>query len=213
MREVATAIFWKLHSAFLRNERDRAHVLLGMFGNEVGKSDLSTIIGPHVKRYEWMRLSIESGTFARFHGEPCGVPTYHAPAAEDDQREADFNRTVVRERVKLFNCLGIQPKSGMLAEFEMGEFGRCDFVVREGRMWHAIESKIGEAGFASVAQIDKYRIALELDMCLGMYDRVEAAVLARGFSPYVSSELSRHGVRMVAHDGTLDRLRWLNGQP
>jgi hypothetical protein len=182
-----------------------------MFKDELGQDRIESVIGPHAERYEWMCQAIENGSFARFHGGGYGDPEIQAPAAPQDGLEADFNRLVIRERSKLYRCLGIDPKASILAEYDMGEFGRCDFVVREGRRWHCIESKWGTAGHDVISQIDKYRTALELDFCMGMHDYVEAVVLARGFPPYVGAELSRCSVRMVTHDGTLDSLRCING--
>jgi hypothetical protein len=85
----------------------------------------------------------------------------------------------------------------------------CDFLVREGRTHHVIEVKAGGTPSDVVSQIDRYRIGSELEMTMGLHDRVTATVIAERFSPYVAMELSRLSVRMVTHCGTPESLRLL----
>ena len=210
MKQIAIVIFWRLHSAFLKNDRDKARMFLAMFQDEVKQDSINDILGVHTERYEWIRQSIENNSFSRFHGGGYEMPDQYPIALPDNKKESEFNTLVVRDRNKLYKCLGIENKASILREFDLGEYGRADFVIFEGRKRHCVESKIEEATFAILGQVDKYRIALELDLCLGMYDYVEAVVLARSFSPYVAAELSRNCIKMVVHDGTLDNLRWIN---
>lgn len=212
MRTVAHAIYWKLHAAFLKNERQVATNMLGMLEDEAKYCDLKQEIGAvHHSRYLLIRDSVRSGTFARLYGMGAEPPMNYDGYVKEDLAgdEADFHRNIMTQqgRAKLFECLGIDFWATMLHEVEMGPYGRCDFIVREGRTWHCVEVKMKEAKSSVVSQIDKYRLATELDMCLGLHDRVNAVVVAQTFSPYVAGELSRLSVTMVKHDGSIESLR------
>lgn len=210
-RGSAHAIYWKLHTAFLKNERTRAAMLLGMLEDEAKHVMLIDEIGAaHYDRYRLIKDAVSSGTFSRLYGAGESTPEpFGLPPAEYEGDEADFHRKVmsVEGRRKLYECLGIDFWANMTHEMELDPYGRCDFVVREGRTWHCIELKMREAKSSVVSQIDKYRLALELDMCMGLHDRVKAVVVAQAFSPYVASELSRLSVDMLKHDGTVESLR------
>lgn len=212
MRGIAHAIFWRLHTAFLKNERTVAGKLLGMLDDEAKYVDLKAEIGPaHHARYLLIRDSIKSGTFARLYGMGAEPPQDFEGYVKEDLAgdEADFHRQIMKKenRERLFECIGSDFWATMIHEVDFGFYGRCDFIVREGRTWHCIEVKIKEAKSSVIGQIDKYRVAAELDMCLGLHDRVNAVVVAQSFSPYVASELSRLSVAMVKHDGTAGSLR------
>jgi hypothetical protein len=212
MRGIAGAIWWKLNSAFLLNQRDAATVLLGMLEDEGSKKPLDQSLGVHYQRFLALRDAVRDGTFAKPHGIGSQAPPLDPFAhKERSGEEAAFHRILMSPagRGPLFACLGAGSKATMVHELEMGIYGRCDFVVREGRTWHAVEVKASEAKHDIVGQIDKYFLALELDMCLGMHDFVKAAVVARSFPPYVAGELSRMGVVMIAHDGSPESLRKL----
>jgi hypothetical protein len=210
MRGVIGAIWWKLNSAFLRHQKDTAANLLGMLEDEGLRVPLSTALGVHYDRFEFIRDAIRDGTFARPYG--CGFqsPTLN-PFAQKERtgEESEFHRKLMSPsgRGSLFACLGAGPKASMVHELEMGEYGRCDFVIRDGRTWYAVEVKTCEAKHDLVGQVGKYITALELEMSLGMHDFVKAAVVARSFSPYAAGELSRMGVLMLLHDGSPESLR------
>lgn len=211
-RGVLGAIYWKLHSSFLRNERKQAQAFLGMFLDEAKSINAERELGPiHHDRLLKMKAAIEQGHFGRIFGQ--GDPTPEPPGtmqADSGAREAEFHQWLIKPagRAHLFRVLNITQPANMLHEVEMDPYGRCDFVVREGRTWHVVEVKVGgEAKSGVVSQIDKYRLASELDMVLGMHDAVIPTVIAEGFSPYVSGELSRLSVQMVLHSGTPESLR------
>ena len=206
-RGVADALYWKLHRSYLLNDRRKSEYLLGAFLDEA-KGALEDEICPiHARRFRAIREGILSGTYARIGGGGVSVPSdCFLMQPEDDAKEKDFHKELMAPpgRGVLFGCLGISDqKATMLHEYDLGTYGRCDFLIREGRAWYAIEVKIGEAKPEVSAQVDKYRLALELDMVLGMHDEVFAAVVANGFCPYAASELSRMGVIMIAHQGSV----------
>ena len=66
---------------------------------------------------------------------------------------------------------------------------------------------MGSAPADVVSQIDRYRLASELDMCMGLHDDVKAVVVAESFPHYVAVELSRLSVTMVTHDGSPQGLK------
>lgn len=211
-RGVLGAIYFKLHSSFLRNERKEAEAFLGMFLDEANGMDLEKELGAvHYDRLLKMQDAIKKGHFGRIYGqgdptpEPPGLPT------ESGTREAEFHKALMAPAglKHFYRVLNVVGPANWIHEVELDPYGRADFVVREGRTWHAVEVKMGEAKSAVVSQIDKYRLALELDMARGMHDSVMPTVIAEGFSPYVAGELSRLAVRMVLHSGTPESLRSL----
>lgn len=211
MRGVAHAIYWKLHTAFLKNERPTAEKMLGMLeADELLNPILKDQIGAiHYARYELIRENIRNGQFGRLYGFGTSVPSIESGGInEDSGSEAEFHKMLLSKQGKerLFGCLGIESGASVVHELDMAPYGRCDFLVREGRTWHVIEVKMGEAKSSVVSQIDKYRMAQELEMCLGLHDRVEAVVVAENFTPYVAGELSRLSVQMVKHGGNIDGL-------
>jgi hypothetical protein len=177
------------------------------------QGNLVSEIGPiQMLRCRKIIEEVRSGTFRRLHGD--GVSNPSVPFQYDIQEKTEDEKAFQR---KLFSSsggktiflaiIGAPTDAVIVPELDLREFGRCDFAVYGGRKAWAVELKMGEAKSSVVAQIDKYRLGLELDMCLGLYDEVEAFVLARSFPKYVATELSRMGVGMVVHEGKADSLR------
>ncbi len=210
-RGLIDAIFWKLHTSYLRNERKSADMFLGMLEDEGKRSSIKDEIGQiHYARFELIQANIQNGSYGRLYGYGFETP-YIDPFTNKEASgdEAEFHKKLITKsgRQCLYDCLNIDFWAGMLHEVEMDPYGRCDFVIREGRTTYAIECKMGEAKSAVVGQIDKYRLALELEMSMGMSDRVIAVVVAETFTPYVAGELSRLSVRMIQHNGQPESLK------
>lgn len=210
---IIDAMYWRLHSAYLRNQREEAAKFLSMLEEEAkDKPDgLLAEVGPvHLGRFRLIRERMRRGEYGRLYSGGSSAPDDAFPMAEEvDKQELEFCWDLVREPHALFSLMDVHPGAILVRELEMGEYGRCDFLVRDGRTWHVVEVKMGEAPFSVVAQIDKYRLAAELDMCMGLHDEVRAHVLAGGFGPYVASELSRLSVSMMRHKGDPDSLEKL----
>ena len=208
---IIDAIYFRLHAAFLKNERDAAEMFLGMLLDE--KDDaIQAEIGPiHYKRLMYMKDEVRNGTFRRFRSGGEAMPELNPIVTERSRDEAAFHRLIMAKdgRRKLFDALGVQPSASLIHELELDPYGRVDFLIREGRKWHAVEIKAEEAKHDVVGQVDKYILGLSLEMCMGLHDEVGAAVLATGFSPYAASELSRMSVTMLVHDGTIEGIRKL----
>lgn len=204
---VLDAIYWKLHSAYLRNRREDAAYLLELLDHEVGvagaKSLLDEVGEIHFARAKAMKKAIRDGTWSRIGAGYSSQDATGHERAERSGREDKFHRWLYSRpgREAMCSCLGAGHRSGVVHEVDMEEFGRCDFVVRDGRRWFVVEVKMGNAPSSVISQIDKYRMAAELDMCKRTHDEVVGAVLAESFSPYVTAELSRSGVLMIQHDG------------
>jgi len=210
-RGIIDAIYWKLHTSYLRNERKDADKFLGMLEDEGKKAPIKEEIGPvHYARFELIQANISNGSYGRLYGYGFETP-YVDPLANKERsgEEAEFHKRLIQKegRQYLYDCLNIDFWSGMIHEVEMDPYGRCDFVICEGRTWHVVEVKMGEAKSSVVSQIDKYRLSAELDMSMGRHDKVNAVVVAESFSPYVAGELSRLSVQMVQHTGQPSSLR------
>lgn len=206
------AIYWQLHSAYLTNNRESAKRWLAILENEIGlqpEAVLSDEIGePHLERFKKIRSRMARGEFGRLYGEGGEVPAAPMPAVPaDDKDELDFCRELAKERKALCKAIGCGQDANIVRELEMGQYGRCDFVIVEARVAKILEVKMGEANHSLVSQIDKYRIAMELDMNLGGYDAVEAYVLAGSYPQYVLAELGRAAVVVLSHDGTPNNIR------
>lgn len=207
---IVDALYWKLHKTYLLNDRPLAERLLAMFLDEAKETKVENELGPiHAKRFGAIREGIESGAYGRIGmAGYCTPATYSEFQPEQDPKERDFHLQLMAPegRLVLFGCLGIgtqDQKATMVHEYEMGVYGRCDFLIREGRRWHLVEVKVCEADTGIPSQVDKYILSASLDMCMGMHDEVFAAVVARGFHPYAATELSRMGVTMIAHQGSV----------
>jgi hypothetical protein len=135
------------------------------------------------------------------------VEQWSAPV-EPSGPEKDFHKVLITNagRTALFKEAGIRDWASASHEHDFWEYGKCDFYIREGRIAHVVEVKMGEAPSSVVSQIDRYRLAAELDMCFGLHDEVMAVVMAEKFPPYVMTELSRLNVTMLLHRGTPDSI-------
>jgi hypothetical protein len=216
VRGIQSAIYFKMHAAFLRNRRSEADLLLAMLEDEVAHAPGVLIgeVGPrHMERLDRIRERMSHGEYGRVYGRGSEVPDV-APRAhvEPSGVEADFHKKLIHRdgRGLFMDVIGAARGSDMVHELDMREFGRCDFVIRDGRTWHVVEIKMGQAPADVPSQIDRYRIASELDMNLGLHDDVRAAVVAEHFPQYVATELSRLAVSMILHDGTPAGLRVLS---
>lgn len=212
MRGIVDALYWRLHTAYLKNYRQDAERFLAMLDDETGGSadPIEREVGfIHAERLRKIKDRMVSGSFGRIYGDGDGVDLMDLspPAAKKTCNERDFCRDLLRSKDKFLSTLGIEFWADVVCEVDLAPYGRCDFLVTEGRKTNVIEVKMGESPPAVVSQIDRYRLALELDMCLGLYDEVSAYVLAESFSPYVAGELSRLDVAMVEHKGTPGSLR------
>lgn len=209
-RGIIDALYWRLHTAYLRNDREGATKFLSMLEDELDGDVglLAAEVGQrHIHRFARMRNGVADGTLARHFGS--GYATAEegfGVAIDDSQMERDFCKSLANEAV-LRAIIGASKDAIIVLEVDMEEFGRCDIVVRDGRTMHVIEVKMGEAPSSVVSQIDKYRVSVELDMCLGLYDEVTAHVVAASFPKYVAAELSRGAIGMIVHEGRPDRLR------
>ena len=210
-RGIIDAIWWKLHTAFLKNERRTADLMLGMIEDEGKRSSIKDELGPiHFSRFELIQTNIHNGSYGRLYGYGFDVPDLEPTFIKESTiEEADFHLKIISGRKILFDLMGIDKNSTMLHEIDLGPYGRCDFIIKEGRTHYVVEIKMGQAKHSVVSQIDKYRTATELDMCFGLHDKVNAIVIAESFSPYVASELSRLSVEMIKHDGTAEGLKRL----
>lgn len=212
-RGIIDALYWKLHTSYLKNDREIADRMLGMLEDEGKKSSILEEIGPiHYARFELIQANVKNENYGRLYGSGFETP-FVDPfiTKERSGEEAEFHMKLWQKegREKMFECLGIGFWASTLHEVDMYPYGRCDFLVREGRTWYVIEVKTEGAGHSVASQIDKYRLAMELDMSLGLHDKVEAIVIATTFSPYVAGELSRLSVKMVTHNGTVESLKVL----
>jgi hypothetical protein len=178
-----------------------------MLEDDIKKSSeraLEAEIGePHMQRFHKIRDRMSRGEFGRLYGDGSACPDFcgsHAPELE--LKEQEFHKLLVKHRDYLFYLLGTRRQAKMLHEVDLAPYGRCDFVVMDGRNCLVLEVKLTTASHSMVGQLDKYILAKELDMCLGRYDKVAGVAIATGFDPYVSSEFSRMGVKMIAHNGS-----------
>jgi hypothetical protein len=215
-RGILDALYWRLHTAYLTNDRAGARRFLAMLADEEAllPGGLGEEVGvPHLLRYDRIRRGVESGGFPRLHGAGYEAPEGLAPAVPADPGvdERAFCSALVKERAALLGLLGASPAAIVASEVEMDPYGRCDLLLRDGRVLHVVEVKMGDAPTAVVSQIDKYRLAMELDMCAGLHDEVRAWVVAGGFPPYVACELSRAEVGMILHAGRASELRLAPG--
>ena len=211
-RGIVDALYWRLHSSYLRNQREDASKYLAMLEDETkGDHDLifAEIGTRHMPRFYKMKDGVEDGSFPRLFGSGYETPPvvdYAIVNVNELPKEREFCRQISCEPI-LRAIVGAQSESIIVLEVEMDEFGRCDIVIRDGRILHVIEVKMGEAPTDVPAQIDRYILAAELDMCLGLHDEVVAHVVAGKFPKYVATELSRRSVGMILHEGRPDRLR------
>ena len=207
------SIYWRLHTSYLTNRRTEARKFLGILADEVGGKGAAVLraIGPiHMERFKRIKSGVESGSFDRIYDKGTSVgDSYVHCGAKKTGSEKRFCDEVMRDGnlSVLLTTMGVGDNSVTCRELVMGGYGRCDFLVRDGRKVHVVEVKMGDAPMDIVSQIDRYRLGAELDMCLGTHDEVFAYVLAEGFPQYVASELSRMDVEMIQHYGAPNKLR------
>lgn len=208
MRGILDALYWRLHSSYLRNEREDARRFLAMLEDEMAHGSLVSEIGAvQMGRFRKIREGITDGSFARLYGQGTDSSALDlGPPADRSGEEKDFCKKLLQDRHVLLCLLGADG-ADIVTELPMDPYGRCDFVIRAGRRVYVAEVKMGEAPSSVVSQIDKYRLCMELDMCLGTHDEVLAFVVAESFSPYVASELSRLDVGMIEHKGNCESMK------
>lgn len=91
--------------------------------------------------------------------------------------------SIFKEPVHLYNI-----------EQPCGPYGYVDMVYEGARSMYPVEIKKGIAGHDVVGQIGKYDLWHKLRLHYGHYDRVQSAVIARGYDQYAVEELRRMGV-------------------
>jgi hypothetical protein len=211
-RGTIDALYWRLHAAFLRNERHDAERFMAMLDDEVRDKPgaLAAESGAvHAARYSKIREAIIRGDYNRLRAGTAVPEGWATPKAEPSLAEKDFCRRLLADKYLLFLAIGAAPGSEIVCQLDMGCYGRVDFLVVDGRAWHIVEVKVGQAPTSIPSQVDRYLLAAELDMALGLHDEVRGHVLAEGFGPYVLGELPRMGVNMLEHRGRTDSLRRL----
>lgn len=207
------AIYWRLHTYYLRNEREDALRFLKLFEDEDKKTpkvfDIDEI---HRGRFKKIKEGILNGSFSRLYGSGTSVSNldFSYINSEKSGKEKDFCWELIKADglEKLCDIIGCTYLfTNVVSELNMDPYGRCDLVLKEGRSMYVVEVKMGSAPSSVVSQIDKYRLCMELDMCRGLYDEVFAFVLAENYPSYVSLELSRLDVGMIEHKGSPDTLK------
>jgi hypothetical protein len=91
--------------------------------------------------------------------------------------------SILQESVHLYNI-----------EQPCGPYGYVDMVYAGDRSMYPVEVKKSVAGHDVVGQIGKYDLWHKLRLHYGQYDRVQSAVIARGYDKYAIEELRRMGV-------------------
>lgn len=91
--------------------------------------------------------------------------------------------SIFKEAVQLHNI-----------EQPCGPYGRVDMVYAGDRSMYPVEIKKSVAGHDVIGQIGKYDLWHKLRLHYGQYDRVQSAVIARGYDQYALDELRRMGV-------------------
>lgn len=212
-RGIAHALYWKLHSNYLNHkqtESDRFAGMLSEYSDEIILQEIGEI---HFKRYNQIRENIKRHSYGRIYATGQTAPilrqTFTRPEKSCKEKEFCDILSSKEGRAKLSELLKLSQSCSILREFELQEYGRVDLLVRDGRKVFPIEVKVGLAPNSLVSQIDRYRLALELDMCCGLHDCVEAYVMAEMFTSYEAIELSRLSVGMIEHNGTLASMKVL----
>ena len=210
---IIDALYWRLHRSYLLNRREEAFRLLDMLEDEAGSLDIACEIGPvHAARLYRIAEEVRSGRFGPLHGGHSVPAGMFLDKPDPSGEEKAFHAVLMTKAARncLLPLLDMSPKAIMSHEHDLGQYGRVDFLVRDGRRIAVIEVKMGPAPRSSIPQVDGYRTASELDMCMGMWDIVDAIVLAESFPQPVAAELARLGVRMILHRGGADWFGLLN---
>ncbi len=210
-RGIPHALFWRLHTSYLKNNRYDAEKFLGMLSDYSENTILAEITAIHFNRFLKIKDNIQKGIFGRIYESGFSTPMLEAGKKQPSCQELEFvNKLCTDEgRAKLCTLCELSPKTNFQREYELNEYGRLDLLGKEGRRLVAIEVKVGQAPNSVVSQIDRYRLALELNFCIGIYDTVDAYVLAESFTTYDAIELSRLSVKMIEHKGMIESMRLL----
>ncbi len=212
IRGILHAIYFKLNAAFLKNQRELATKYLSMLQYELNINPhcLETeLTAPHIERFNKIREKIKSGEFGHIYSS-----SYSASINFNDNNqkvvksgdEIEFCKKLIENKKQFLEKLGINDCERIGREIEFGDYGRADFIAECGRQRTVIECKMGQAKEAVISQVQKYITYLELKMCYGLWDKINPIVLAEDFTDYVKSELSRMGVKMFFHKGTIDSI-------
>ena len=210
--EVMHCLYWHLHRAYLVNDRTEARRFASFLDAEERSSDatvLTAIGAKHYSRYLRMRDAMERGRFDRLRGDGDSIPGEVTPRKEKTQAEKEFCRELIQRHEEMLELTGASPGSIINPESDLNPYGRCDFTIYDykARVAIALEIKMGTAPTTVVSQVDKYILALELDMNKTRWDEVRGFVMAEAFDEYVSSELPRVGVNMILNSsGSLSLL-------
>lgn len=215
MKGLLDAIYWRLHTAYLTNDKLEADKYLSMLEDSMSnKVDLlrAEIGEIHLQRFIKIRQKIQSGEYGRLYGNGNSVPAEYGWVAPQGENEADpdekaFCKSLLKDKTNLLEAIGCDSTALICSEQVMGIYGRCDFLVRQNRIWKVVEVKMGEAPTSLVSQIDKYRVSAELDMCVGRHDSVEAYTISESYPKYVASELTRASVVLLTHSRTVNSLK------
>ena len=211
IRGALHAIYFRLNSAFLKNDRETANKYLSIMETELSldQSALSKeLTKPHLDRFKKIQERIKSNEYGRIYNNGTSSPKLEdTKKVEKSGNELAFCRSLVENKYKLYEKLNINRTANIDFEVDLGEYGRADIIIKDGRKLYIVETKMGTSPTSLVSQIDKYIVAFELKMNYGLFDYVIPIVLAESFSEYVNAELSRMGVTMMLHNGNVDSLR------
>lgn len=203
MKEMLSAIYWQLHNAYLLNKREEASKYAMLLEEEQKSSDATLVeaigqihmarclrIQEYMKKNLWIRLSSYG-----FSAPPGATGEREKKSA----KEADFCRSLRDRQSELKSLVGASDNAIVVTELDLWPYGRCDFTFYDyqSRQAIALEVKMGTAPSSVASQIDRYMLALELDMIGGRYDQVHGFVMAEAFAPYTASSLSSAGVGMI----------------
>jgi len=166
-------------------------------------------IGPiHFERFKSISSRIKDNSFSRLVGQGSDAAIVEEINPESQTiSEKEFCRVILKEKTHIHQAVGASPNAIVTTEVDVYPYGRIDIRFVENRVVKILEVKMGEAPTSLVSQIDKYRVAIELEMGLGLYDYVEAYVLANSYNKFVLSELTRSSVVLLTHTGTPESIR------
>jgi hypothetical protein len=205
MEEIVNALYWYLHTSYLYNNRERAEKFATLMDVEIEKTGVTakTALGyTHFGRYLKIRDNMDRGFYGRLSLSGYSTPSHGISSIKHakSDKEKKFCRSLLKRKKEILELVE-SPDGSMTPEFNLKPFGRCDFVSldRNIRVSTAIEVKMGDAPSSVVSQIDKYMVALELDMIKQTHDEVRGFVIAESFSYQVATELARMGVGMIEH--------------
>lgn len=210
-RGIPHVLFWKLHTAYLKNNRHDAEKFLGMISDYSDNKIHQEITTVHFNRFLKIKSNIQNGIFTRIYGEGTTTPILESSKKQPTCQEIEFVNKVCTPEGKVILCklCGLSPRASLQREYDLGEYGRLDLYIKDARRAVAIEFKVGCSDSSLISQIDRYRLALELNLCLGLYDVVDVFVAVESFTSYTAIELSRMSVKMIEHKSTISSMRLL----